>query len=372
MKILMLSIDNSICDTSSTSYKRMKALSALVDKLDIVVLKNASEEKIENENLRIFSSPHSQKFHTYFWAKKICREKCEKEKYDVVTSQDPFHLGKLALRLGKDFGAGVELQLHGDFFSNEYWQKEKPLNKLLIGTGLKNLKKADAIRVVSRRIRDDLIIRGIEAERIYTVPIFVDWQFLQKKDPKFSLKEKYPQFEFIALSLGRLEWVKNIDFLIQAWAEHVKNSKNDGLIIVGDGSEKESLIKLIEELGIKDNVIFEPATDDVASYYRGADCFILTSRYEGWGRTVVESLACECPIIMTDVGCAGEVVRNGENGIVVPVEDRSALVEAINKIKRPEIRKAFQEKSNEYLEKLPSAEETQNLYLESWKKAEKK
>ena len=63
------------------------------------------------------------------------------------------------------------------------------------------------------------------------------------------------------------------------------------LLIVGDGSELTKLKAISHKL--KANVIFSPWADDLPSYYKTADLFLLTSNYEGYGRTVVEATACD-------------------------------------------------------------------------------
>jgi len=261
--------------------------------------------------------------------------------------------------------------LHGDCFSNEFWKKEEWINKFLFNIGLKNLKIAGSIRTVSNRIKKDLIAQGIGEEKITNVPINVPWQSLANQVPGFSLKEKYPQFDYIALSLGRLEKVKNINLILQAWQKLLNDNPKVGLVIVGSGSEEANLRQIVNDLNIQDNVIFEPATKDVVSYYRGADCFVLSSYYEGWGRTVVEAIACDCPVIMTDVGCAGELVKDGESGVVIE-RNKESLAKALNYFIKSSKDDEMAENARKLLETLPNNEKTKELYLESWKKTIKK
>ena len=101
----------------------------------------------------------------------------------------------------------------------------------------------------------------------------------------------------------------------------VKQNHKIGMVIVGEGRE-ESALKLKttcppkarvsgdgrrENYQLKTNIIFEPWTNDLPSYYKTADVFLTTSWYEGYGMTLVESAACYTPIVSTDVGIAREV-----------------------------------------------------------------
>ena len=97
-------------------------------------------------------------------------------------------------------------------------------------------------------------------------------------------------------------------------------------------AEEQKLKLLATRYSLLSNIVFEPWTDDLASYYKSADVFVLTSNYEGYGRTIIEAEAAGCPVIMTDVGIAGDVIKNGENGLIVPVGDVQALAEALRSV----------------------------------------
>lgn len=366
----MLSIDATIADRESQSYKRIQQQAGLVEELVVFIVKKGKEYRIKDGNLSIWSSPFLGKVFSMIWAYNKARDIIKEKNIEVITAQDPFFLGSLVRILANSFKIGYEIQIHGDFFSNDFWRNEIWFNKLLLNLGLRNLKNAGSVRVVSERVKNDLIRRGVSEERIIKIPIFVDWQKIANSGASFNLKEKYPQFKFIALSLGRLEKVKNIDLLLWAWRDFLENNPSAGLIIVGDGAEEAILKQLANDINLIDSVIFEPATKDVVSYYRGADCFVLTSYYEGWGRTIVEAMACGCPIIMTDVGCAGELVKDGESGVIVE-RNKEALSDALNHFMDGKRNDEFVQNAYKSLELLPDKEKTKELYLRSWKKAKR-
>jgi len=124
---------------------------------------------------------------------------------------------------------------------------------------------------------------------------------------------------------------KNVPALIKALAIVVKKYPNTVLMIVGDGPERKKLEKLVAKLELENNVVFIGAVkpDKVVNYYGLCDTLVLPSNFEGWGRVVVEACACGKPVIMTDVGCAGEVIINGKSGLVVPVGNVEALAEKL-------------------------------------------
>jgi len=118
---------------------------------------------------------------------------------------------------------------------------------------------------------------------------------------------------------SRLTKEKNIGLAIKAMKEVVKVNPGVGLVIVGSGPEEDKLKQKTRESEIEKKVIFEPWTNDLPSYYKTCDLFLLTSWYEGYGMTLVEAKATGCKIISTDVGVAREI------GVLVTSYDPNVL-----------------------------------------------
>ncbi|MBI4709148.1 MAG: glycosyltransferase family 4 protein [Candidatus Portnoybacteria bacterium] len=118
---------------------------------------------------------------------------------------------------------------------------------------------------------------------------------------------------------------------------------------------------------LSSNVFIEPRRNDLASYYKSADLFLLTSNYEGWGLVVAEAMAGGCPIVMTDVGCAGELVKDGENGLIVKVGDKTVIAAAVESlIENPEKLRAIKQNNLEKAKAFRTKEEYLNRYKKSW------
>ena len=202
----------------------------------------------------------------------------------------------------------------------------------------------------------------IKETKITVIPIYSDIEThnISHKDHK----------DFIFLTVSRLVPVKNISLQIEAMKEIVKKNSIAELWIVGDGPEKTRLEKMIADYGLTKNIRLLGWQTDLTKYYSGADAFLLTSSQEGWGLVVIEAASFGLPIIMTDVGCAGEVIKDNESGIVIPVGDADKLTEAMaSLINNKEMKERLRNGALEALKVLPSKEETLRLYKESWQKA---
>lgn len=134
----------------------------------------------------------------------------------------------------------------------------------------------------------------------------------------------------MVLSIGQFIHRKGFDVLLHA-AQNI--SKDVGIYIVG-GDATEEYRKLREELGVS-NVHFLgfQKKERLSQFYKAADLFVLPTREDIWGLVINEALAYGLPTITTDRCVAGlELIEDGVNGYVVPVEDAQALAEKINAV----------------------------------------
>jgi glycosyltransferase involved in cell wall biosynthesis len=370
MKVLMISSDRNILQAGSPARERMVEYSSLVEELSIIVFtrKRDSDPKAIfygriNERLRIYPTESFGKVFYIYDAVRLGLKVLRRDSGDVlISSQDPFEIGLAGYILKKFCGGKLQLQVHTDFM-NLFFAGESAKNRVRVFLARLLLPRADCVRVVSERIKMSLAPLRLKAVPV-VVPIYVDIQDIKKKEARFNLREKYAQFDFIALMLSRLTREKNIELAIKAMAEVVRTHPRAGLIIVGDGPELKELKSLAQKEGMGGNVIFKPWTDDVYSYYKGADVFLVTSNYEGYGRTMIEALASGCPVVTTDVGIAREVVREGYNGMIIPIGARRKLREALTTLaKDPTVRRKLRAGAEAFGGDFPSKAE----YLRKFK-----
>ncbi len=345
MKVLMISSDSGVHENTPAA-KRIEEYRRLVDELHVVVIAGRF-------NIGAF-------LRAYRDGKKILRERGASD--FLITAQDPSERWIVGWLLGRQFGAPLEVQVHTDIMS-PHFVRESIKNRLRLVIARFILPRAACVRVVSRRIEQSLATVFPQFSGTITVlPVFVDTQRLRM----VHRVEERGIFRFLAVS--RLTREKNIELLLHAFAEVVKTHPETNLVIVGDGPCRKRLEALALKLGLmRGKAVFAGWQKDTARNFQYASCYVLTSNYEGCGMTAVEALAIGVPVIMTDVGIAGDIVRNEETGLVVPVRDMTALVSAMRRmIEDSNLGRVLSQNGKKTVENFPSKKEYLEAYKQMW------
>lgn len=136
-------------------------------------------------------------------------------------------------------------------------------------------------------------------------------------------------FDHHILSVGTLKAQKDHETLIRSFALLLA-LLNAKLTILGDGPLRGELTALVQQLGLQDRVLLAGFMMDPYPWFRSADLFVLSSRWEGFGNVIVEALECGVPVVSTDCQSGpAEILENGRYGTLVPIQDEQALANAI-------------------------------------------
>lgn len=135
-------------------------------------------------------------------------------------------------------------------------------------------------------------------------------------------------------SAARLKPQKNHKLLIEAFAEFIKEYCGYELHIFGVGELEGELKAQVKKLDIENKVIFRGFSSNVKEEIRDSAMFVLSSNYEGISNSMIEALAMGVPVISTDcpVGGSAAYIQNGVSGILIPVGDKDALVQAMKRV----------------------------------------
>ncbi|MGB9927169.1 MAG: glycosyltransferase [Methanosarcina sp.] len=193
---------------------------------------------------------------------------------------------------------------------------------------------ADRILSVSEDLKLHIINLGIKPEKVIVVPNGVDIEkFKPVKKEKARNFLNLPQDKKIVLFVGALRKIKGVDYLIEAAKAFV--DRDTELFMVGrDDGLKKSLDKRAEELKISNFIKFTGPVnhEDIPLWISASDILVLPSLSEGRPNVILEALACEIPVVATDVGGIPELLIQGETGYLVPAKNPVELSKRIGKL----------------------------------------
>ncbi len=362
MKIIMISLDKTILENNSNSQKRMIEQAKLLDELHIII---NTPKWYTNKQLWIntFLYPSNSLIKLNFFldsynlCKKIVLNNDFKVNNTVITTQDPFETWLIWYFLKRKFWFWLNIQDHWNFFENKYWKKETIINFLKYYIWLFILKKSDSIRVVSKSEKEYL--EKIINRKIISVPLYTDIikvNNIEKNNNVFNI-----------LILARFVKEKNIIFWLKVFIKIVNNFDNINLILIWKWNEKNKIINYIKKNKLEDKIFLKDWTNDIEKEYKNADLFLMTSNYEWWWRTIVESAYYGVPVIMTNTWCAWDFLINNYNWIVIWINKEKELENAIIKMyKNKRFRDKCIENGYKQLKKLPNKQKTLELYKKSW------
>lgn len=177
--------------------------------------------------------------------------------------------------------------------------------------------------------------RNTGARNTYIIPNAVSWP-LENVSPTVTPESFVSADSKLILAVGTKPGQKGFDLLLKAFALVADQATDWKLAIVGldvsspTSEEVSVLLELANNLGLADNIVWPGRIGNVADWYERADMFVLSSRYEGFPNVLLEAMSAGCPSIAFDCDTGPrDIIRDGENGLLVAPESTEKLAEAM-------------------------------------------
>lgn len=270
---------------------------------------------------------------------------------DIISAQNPYESGLLAWMLSRSFKARLEIQVHLNLFS-PYWLAEKPLlNRMRFALARQVIQRADAIRVVSSTVKDELIRQwGIPAGRIAVIPIPV---WYEKDIPAISVDNNLsnPQAQ-VVLFVGRLHPSKNLDGLFNVCTAVLKNRADAEFVFIGDGPQRAHAQQRAGEIApYRIHILGNIPYNHLPAWYRRAQLVVLSSLHEGFARVLVESYLFSTPAVSTRCGGPQDIILDGETGFLTPIENMDEFAQRVAwLLENPDAASRMGERGRQYIE----------------------
>jgi L-malate glycosyltransferase len=215
--------------------------------------------------------------------------------------------------------------------------------------------KRDAVRFLAYRLVSKVIVVSRELEtllrrkyllkmsQVTRIPNGIDTAYYSPDAAERKLTRRrlgFAKTDVVIGFSGRLDPVKNLDRLFDTFSAGLRAQPHLRLLIVGDGPERKRLETLCCEKNIHDRIVFTGQQENVLSYLRAMDVFLLTSLREQMPMTVLEAMAVGIAVVATNVGEIRHVIDHGSNGFVLDKDaPLNAFVESLCAFVCPTLRK---------------------------------
>lgn len=380
--MLAIGIDERVF-TDPFLRKKVLEYGGAFDSTHIVCRSSDPMRRVEEDGGVIFYPVYSRAAFTFplkawFLGKKILTKTSGRW---LISSDSPFEVGFMSWLLARKFRGHLFIQIHTDFMS-PYFRCGSFKDRIRYYLARLVVPRADCLRVVSKRIEQSLVNawkldfppggetrfggpREVRLPKITVLPIVTEVDKFLNAERSAATDERFKNYDFKMVAVGRfMDKEKNFSMLIDVMREFVKICSKALLVLVGDGPDKKKYESRIMNYGLERSIIIEKWRDDLPSFLKSFDLFLMPSNYEGWGRAAIEAMAAGLPVVMTDVGLAGEVVRNGENGTIVPVGDMEAMLVAVTELYQNQEKKArFSRNNIESVKKLEPKTESEYFMI---------
>ena len=247
-------------------------------------------------------------------------------KYDVLHA----NAGIWPCLVGKIMRVKLIIELkHGIFYSHKQLESLSVFRKIYeIGKQL----LVDKFLVTSQNDKNILIkYFRVKEDIISVIPLGLDINELKKKVSNLKHND-FDKSNIIIGHIGRLTYQKAQEILLQAFNLLVHKYPRINLIIIGDGENKQNLMKFISKNKLTEKVIFKGYVKEVYKEILKFDMHVLTSRFEGMGYVNLEAMALGVPIITTDVGGISNFLMDKHNALITKVDDPDSTMKAIERL----------------------------------------
>jgi N-acetyl-alpha-D-glucosaminyl L-malate synthase BshA len=189
-----------------------------------------------------------------------------------------------------------------------------------------SINESDGVTAVSENLKQDTYRHFDVTKEIEVIPNFIDLDRFKRQKKEHFKKAIAPHGEKLLIHTSNFRKVKRIEDVIRVFNE-VRKKIPSKLLLVGDGPERTAMENLCRQLGTCDDIRFLGKMDAVEEVLSVCDLFLMPSEKESFGLAALEAMACEVPVVSSNVGGLPELNIHGKTGFMSNVGDVADMVE---------------------------------------------
>lgn len=337
-RLLILTRDCTVSHTNGLAQKRILELAEVFSEIHIVVLSEKGEcfERTTrlSDNVWLYPTESSAWWRTPFDAFDLAKKQLMFGggfRVDIIIAEDPFESAAAGHYLSREFDRPFQIHLFEDYLDPAFKKSDEHSGlRLLLAKYF--VKRADCVRTKSDYLREKVVAAHPSmSDCIEVFPMYHNLDAWRDAEPSFTLKERYVGPTFFMLSVSAMTERSRTSDVLRSVAPILKRYPNIALVVVGDGPQKETVMKDAITYGLSAQVHFEPTTNDLVSYMKSANLLLHLSEDPEEDYVVFQAAAVGLPIVTGASGVLGELFLDGENAYVCPNDSPTCVTEKINR-----------------------------------------
>lgn len=189
-----------------------------------------------------------------------------------------------------------------------------------------SINSSDGVTAVSNHLRQQTIDTFSITKDIEVIYNFIDFERFKRTDKSHFKKAIAPDGEKILVHVSNFRKVKRVADTIHVFSR-VRKEMSAKLLLIGDGPERPEMERLCRDMGLCEDIRFLGKQDAIEELLAIADVFLLPSANESFGLAALEAMACEVPVVSSDIGGIPEVNIDGVTGFLCPLGDVEMMAE---------------------------------------------
>jgi N-acetyl-alpha-D-glucosaminyl L-malate synthase BshA len=195
-----------------------------------------------------------------------------------------------------------------------------------------SINESDGVTAVSDYLRQETYDHFEVTKDVEVIPNFIDTDRFVRQDKEHFKQALCPNGEKVIVHISNFRPVKNAQQVVEVFRRLQNGTSNVKLLLVGDGPDRVPTERKVRELGASDDVRFLGKQDPVEEILSIADVFLMPSGSETFGLAALEAMACEVPVVASDVGGLPELIVHGETGFLCPLDDLEEFTACTRKL----------------------------------------
>lgn len=370
MNVLSISIDAAIADRESEAYRRQARYADHFDQLTVLTKTEDSSGEFADDSLEVIPLDTSSRLRFLYLAYRKGVQLCRERDFDVITVQSPFATETIGWALSKQFDIPLHVSTVIDV-PNEAWREESWEHRLYTPVIRFVLKRADSVRVDTElgkwKVRQ---LVGPDVP-ITVVPVHMDLDRIdyqgQNGDSDYLREELDIGDRPVVLFAGRFVYQKNLEQWMEVAEKVLESTDTDPVfVLVGDGPKRGWVAERIRNKDMTDNFRLPGwvSVEELGALYDMSDIFLITSRYEGACRVIIEAGINELPVVSTPFAGARDNIVDSETGYrEIGTNDLARRVTTL--LESQEHRKTLGQNAREFLIKQTEVTDLVDRYIGS-------